>query len=397
MNELAVAAPEWLLAIVSPDWFERYSTRFEQYRLPKTKAQQEVLAVTIGEDGHQLLAAVTAEHAPMGLALLKAVEILRLVWIQQYYLSDKGLVWRTASDLPPNQLLIPSPYDTDARNRTKGETNWTGYAVHLTETCEQDLPNLITHVETSPATTHDGAKTQVIHQALAALDLLPSEHFVDTAYVDAEHLVTSQMDYSIDLVGPAPSDTSWQAQTSNGFDIKCFAIDWQAQQVTCPTGCISQAWRPRTDDHGNQVIEVRFATSDCKTCPLRAQRKRATNSPRLLKLRPQAQYQALQTARERQLSAEFKQRYPQRAGVEGTLSQACVRFDLRRSRYIGKRENTFTAYLDCHRYELDTTCQLVTGSTQDQDTHFSLCHTRSERFRLAASSSADTTLNPISR
>jgi transposase len=44
---------------------------------------------------------------------------------------------------------------------------------------------------------------------------------------------------------------------------------------------------------------------------------------------------ALQAARERQATDEFRQRYAVRAGVEGTISQGTRSFDLRRARYIG--------------------------------------------------------------
>jgi transposase len=37
----------------------------------------------------------------------------------------------------------------------KREVTWVGYKVHLTETCDEDLPHLITHVETSVATEQD--------------------------------------------------------------------------------------------------------------------------------------------------------------------------------------------------------------------------------------------------
>jgi transposase len=343
LNELATVAPQWLLNQVSSDWFDRYSIRFEQYRQPKTKAEQEELVLIIGNDGHHLLAALEQSYVPVGLGQLSAVETLRQVWIQQYNFQDGHLVWRTSADLPPNQLLIQSPYDTEARNRTKRDTNWTGYAVHLTETCDEELPCLITNVETTPATTFDGAMTQVIHQALDSKDLLPSEHFVDTAYVDSGHLVTSQADHNIDLIGPARLDTCWQAQSNNGFDLSSFAIDWQAQSCTCPAGNTNVAWRPKIDDRGNQVIEVRFAASDCRVCTLRCLRRaaptqctRAKHAPRLLKLRPLSQHEALQTARERQATSEFKQQYQQRAGVEGLFSQASLRFELRRSRYIGR-------------------------------------------------------------
>lgn len=335
LNVIASVAPEWLLAQVTPDWFDRYSFRFEQFRLPKAKEKLEQLALRIGEDGHQLLSAVYAVEAPKELRQLPAVEILRQVWVQQYYLQGEQLLWRKTDQLPPNQQLIQSPYDPEARNRTKRNTNWTGYTVHLTETCDEEMPNLITHVETTPATTHDGALTQKIHAALEAKELLPAEHLVDTSYVDAEHLVTSQQDYDIDLIGPVPPDPSWQAKAQAGFDISCFAIDWEALQVICPTGRLSQSWHPRTDEYGNPVIEVRFEPKDCRVCASKEQCTRSKNSPRMLKFRLQEPHLALQAARTRQTTDEFKRLYATRAGVEGTLSQGMRSFNLRRSYYIG--------------------------------------------------------------
>jgi hypothetical protein len=61
---------------------------------------------------------------------------------------------------------------------------------------------------------------------------------------------------------------------------------------------------------------------------------KAKDNPRFLRLRFQAQHETLQARRERQETAEFKERY-KRAGVEGAISQGARAFDLRRSRYIG--------------------------------------------------------------
>jgi len=60
--------------------------------------------------------------------------------------------------------MIQSPYDTEARYSKKRSTQWTGYKVHLSETCEEDLPLLITNVETTPSTTPDVSMTETIHQ-----------------------------------------------------------------------------------------------------------------------------------------------------------------------------------------------------------------------------------------
>jgi transposase len=176
---------------------------------------------------------------------------------------------------------------------------------------------------------------------LADKGLLPSVHVVDTGYVDAEHLLTSPNHYEIELLGPVRRDGSWQAKAGQGFDISCFGIDWQAQRVTCPSGRTSQSWRPRTDDYGHPVIEIRFARSDCLACPSRPQCTKGKTNPRLLKLKLQAEHEALQVARQRQASAEFKERYKIRAGIEGTISQGTRSFELRRSRYIGLAKTHF--------------------------------------------------------
>jgi len=221
------------------------------------------------------------------------------------------------------------------RRSYKRETSWTGYKVHLTESCEDDQPMLITNVETSPSTTPDSEATAVIHKHLAEKDLLPTEHFMDAGYVDVGELVTSEVKYGVDLVGPVQKDTAWQAQAGQGYDLSCFAIDWANQHVICPRGKISVVWCEREDQYGNEVIYVRFDTQECLACPQRTQCTRAEKYGRTLKFRPKALHEALQEARQYQCTDDFKERYKKRAGVEGLISQGIRRCGLRRSRYIG--------------------------------------------------------------
>ena len=78
----------------------------------------------------------------------------------------------------------------------KQSTIWTGYKVHLTETCDEERPHLIIHVETTSATTQDMSMTEPIHQRLSDKHLLPTEHLMDAGYVDGDHLVTCQNTYA---------------------------------------------------------------------------------------------------------------------------------------------------------------------------------------------------------
>jgi transposase len=335
LNDLARVAPEWLLGQIAPDWFDRYRARFEVYRLPKEKTKREALQLQIGQDGLHLLDAIYGEDAPSWLHEIPSVGVMCRVWMQQYYTEDDQIKWRDDEGLPPHKLLIVSPDDVEARNRTKREINWTGYVVHLTETCSQEKPNIITHVETTPATTTDGAVLDIIHQTLAGKDLLPEEHLVDTAYVSVDNLLDAQQEHNVDLVGPVGGGNSWQAKAGKGFDVSCFVIDWENQTVTCPRGQQSQSWHIRQEKYDHEYIEARFAPADCRACPHRSDCTRSKRGVRIVTFKPQVEYETLRDARERQETEAFKQKYKKRAGVEGTISQGTRAFDLRRSRYIG--------------------------------------------------------------
>jgi hypothetical protein len=69
--------------------------------------------------------------------------------------------------------------------------------VHVTETCEKESPHLITHVATTAATTTDEAMTETIHAELEQTDLTPCQHLLDSGYITAPILVSSQQHYGI--------------------------------------------------------------------------------------------------------------------------------------------------------------------------------------------------------
>ncbi|HVB21552.1 MAG TPA: IS1182 family transposase [Ktedonobacteraceae bacterium] len=335
LNVLATVVPDWLNERVPAVWFERYARRFEEYRLPTKKEERYALAEQIGADGRHLLDMIDAETEWVWLREVPAIQILRRVWIQQFYASPPAdsVRWRVAEDLPPAPQLMSSPYDPDARWSKKRETSWVGYKVHLTETCDDDLPHLVTNVETTAATTGDQSMTDVIHTHLAEHDLLPGEHIVDMGSMTSDHLVSSQ-EHERDLVGPVREDSSWQTRAAAGFGVACFEIDWEAQYATCPLGKTSVIWYPTLNTWATPVINIRFAHTDCAVCPQRSQCVSSSRS-RALTIRDRAAYEAGVQARKRQKTENFKQAYAKRAGIEGTLSQGVRLGDLRRTRSIG--------------------------------------------------------------
>ena len=190
-------------------------------------------------------------------------------------------------------------------------------------------------MQTTPAVTADVDQTAPIHSALAANGLLPGDHFLDAGYVDVELLVGSRSEHGVRLVGPVRPDVSWQAQADQGFDIPYFVIDWEAQRVTCPEGKTSVLWQPGRDRWGNEVIHTEFARRECLACRSRPLCTRARTEGREMTLRPRARHEALQAARQRQETPEWRAEYARRAGIEGTLSEGVRSFGLRRCRYIG--------------------------------------------------------------
>lgn len=338
LNVLAVAVPEWLTEQMQEGWVERYEHRVEDYRLPDDKQAREAYTLIIGKDGNTLLNAIYASSAPAWLRDIPAVQTLRRVWVQQFFWDEGELRWRERTNMPAAGNCIESPYDPEAHYAKKRDIGWTGYKVHLTETCDDDSPHLITHVETTPAPLTDLAAVPHIHEGLQHQDLLPERHLVDTGYVDADTLVHSQHDYGVDLFGPTRDDSHWQARDQTGFAAEQFVVDWQGECARCPAGKTSSSWTPGQDQRGNPVIKITFAAQDCGPCPYRRSctQTQAASPRRSLTVRPQACYEALQTGRQRQAMEGFKEQYNQRAGIEGTLSQGIRAFGLRQARYRGQ-------------------------------------------------------------
>ncbi len=336
LNELAVLTPEWLRENMKSEWVNRYGLRFDGHNLPISKSKREVLAITIGEDGFlQLEAAYTAE-APDVLSESRMLEVLRRIWVQQYYREEDDTHWRTKKNYgqPPAGVMISSPRELDIHDCVKRTTEGKGYKVHLTETCEGGQPRLITQVETTTSSIHDVKMTEKIQEDLIERNLQPETQIVDQGYVEIELLLRSQQK-GIDLLGPVASGKNWPAKVEGAFDHDQFAVDWEQEQAKCPTGKISKSFYHRKTRRGTPNFTITFRKSDCLPCKHRSKCTRAKTTGRTLTLYPQKIHAAQLAARDRQETEAFKQQYKKRAGIEGTISQGVRKMGVRKSRYIG--------------------------------------------------------------
>src|SRR5437870_5912557 len=165
LNAVATVAPAWLQAVTPLAWYERSSRRIEESRLPKDKAEREAYAQMVGEDGFHFLDALEAPDAPQEARELPILATLRRTWQRHYDRTVDETVgvgggpayrvrFKTNRELPPAAEGIESPYDADARYRHKRDTQWTGYMVHVSDTCEPPEPHLLTQVHPTTAAAH---------------------------------------------------------------------------------------------------------------------------------------------------------------------------------------------------------------------------------------------------
>jgi transposase len=367
LEALTAACPDWVAQrICVPDFARRYGTPMTSWRPPQSEARREELAIAYALDGYALLEAVYDSSSPGWLRELPATDVLRRVLLQNYtraIADGKEVIKRREKEpegdgLPPGHARIASPYDTDARWGVKREEFWLGYKLHVTETCDDapactcrpaaagipdrghdkgcahlTAPNLVTHVATTDATVTDNQMTSVTHQDLAARNLAPGRHYLDSGYLSAALVVSALTTWGIALIGPLLADTSAQARAGAGYARADFTADYDAQTVTCPQGKTSASWSPCTQ-HGKDAIVATFSARDCGPCPARPQCTTNSKHQRQLTLPPRDLAEAQAAARAAEKTTGFQADYARRAGVEGTMHQA-TSHGARRARYRG--------------------------------------------------------------
>ena len=143
--------------------------------------------------------------------------------------------WRLAGDLPPGALLIISPYDPEARCGGKRDLTWLGYKAHLTETCDDDQPHLITHVETTPRLDHRcrddrGRSRRRWPRTTCSRGRIWSTPATCRASCSSAARLTTAWTWS----ARCPATIAGRHWPTSGFAFADFAIDWAAGRVTCP-------------------------------------------------------------------------------------------------------------------------------------------------------------------
>lgn len=115
LNSIAVVAPAWLRQIAPSEWYERYSERVEEYRLPRKKQERQALAEAIGAEGVYLLTSIYESDSHQWLRELPAVELLRRAWVHQFYYMFPQPA--TIEDLDPGTHFVKAHFQEAGRGQ----------------------------------------------------------------------------------------------------------------------------------------------------------------------------------------------------------------------------------------------------------------------------------------
>jgi transposase len=362
LEALALAAPELLDALVSAEWGERYGRQVRmcsQPSHPVTRLKQ------VAADAVELLAR-TRELPVVHRDARHRLELLRQTMVQNFVTDSRGrLRPRTEKDgLVPSRVRIESPYDTEARWARRGDTRWTGYLAHVTETCDDRGVNVITDVATT-APANDSTAVPGIHARLKRRRLLPGDHLLDAGYTSVALLDQAARDHRVRLVGPLKAGNAWQRREGTGFAREHFRIDFDQRTVTCPNGKITGNWVEAPAMAPYTV--ARFNRAHCDPCSDRAACTSGT-SARTVNFLPRHLHGLQAQNRLDQQDPEWRRLYASRSGVEGTVNELVNGHRMRRCRYRGLAKT--------HVQHVLTAIAINIGRLSEQEPTHSTCRPR---------------------
>lgn len=334
--------PEIFISFQRHDWIERYDRAPYHFKAPKDQKRREQLATQMGEDASELLNlirnACTDEPA---LLKLEKVSALQAIFEQQYILKNSTYCLRDDEESVASAERIASPHDTEARFGRKGSLGWLGYKTHLTETCMEGFPRLITNALTTHAAVDDTKALPEIHKSVKNRGFGMNKHYLDAGYTDVDDMLNDEELLGIEVVGPTKPSSNWQVKDGKGFDITKFQIDFDNKRAICPRGIVSTVWSPRPK---GKSIQIRFPKQECQQCPFRDDCTKSANG-RKLEVKNADAFRRLQKNRLLMEDPQFKADYKRRSGIEGTISQAVRNSDIRRTPYVGLKKTALQAWL----------------------------------------------------
>jgi len=225
-----------------------------------------------------------------------------------------------------------------------------GYEVQVAETCEEEnVTQILTHVETTPSSGSDAAMTVPVIDALTQREIQPGELFADTTFGSARNAIEAER-RGTELVSPVAGPGAGKIEeASQGADTRLTAADFQidasaGRPSACPAG--QEAIDEYEECEAPERVELRFAGATCEACPLRTRCPvELSRNPGIYVLEADLIKVNVERRRRAEASGEFRRRYAVRAGIEGTNSELKRAHGLGRLRVRGGLRVRLAVYL----------------------------------------------------
>jgi Transposase DDE domain len=148
------------------------------------------------------------------------------------------------------------------------------------QTCDEDLPRLITQVTTTIAPIPDRHALPEAHAVLEQRELLAIRSISSMPATSMQRRwLRARLPIRSIWWAQLPKIIAGRAREHNGYALTDFSIDWEHEQARCPQGQTSSSWTP-TWTRNQEIIKITFGFAVCAACPVRSQctRVQATKS-----------------------------------------------------------------------------------------------------------------------
>ena len=251
--------------------------------------------------------------------------------IVEDHAGERIPVAKPNKDVPSDSLQNPSDPDAGYSGH-KGQ----GFQVQIMETYDPDASegsfSLITHADVEPAYRSDANALLPAIESTTESNMAPDELLADSLYGGDDNCERAKNDHGVDVISPA------MGTTAKGLSLDDFTLDASGKIVACPEG------------HGPVRVRSKkrfgaaFSLGDCRACP---QQEHCPVKPgkKAAYLRYSMKEVRLARRRIHEQTAEFRDKYRFRAGVEATMSEYDRRTGVKKLRVRGLKAVTYAAIM----------------------------------------------------
>lgn len=262
---------------------------------------------------------------------MDSYKLMTRVLSEQCVIKEGKVEVKPSKEISSDSLQNPSDIDAGYDGH-KGQ----GYQTQLAETysrkekengnenVKEPVLDLITYVKVESAAKHDSKGVVPAIEELGARDMKPEELLADSLYGSDDNVQQAQ-EQGVKIVSPVLGKKSEKDYTG-------FEFDRQTKDVKqCPNGKLPQSVK----QNNKGTITARWSKEDCMNCSLK-ENCQAKNGPRGRRMIYTEKEIRLWQRRQYEGSAEFKDKYRYRSGIEGTNSRYIHQTGARRVRYRGQ-------------------------------------------------------------